>query len=360
MMTDTAPFVGIQYCGVAWAMVHPMLQAELFRYYGNQRLIEEQYPFSRRWFDLVNSQYPDHIVTEGLSDHEGLEPAPAPPMVTPLYAESSRILSRLADILEFKEDVTRYQKLFLDIQKTYLDRFLEPGTGQVRPHTQASQAMALGLGLLPPEEQNNALQVLIRKIQEEHDGHLSTGIFGTLYLLEVLSRAGHADLAAAIVRKTTFPGWGYMLESDATTLWEHWELSDDTFSHNHPMFGSISTWLFRWLAGIQANPQAKGFDHFSIRPQPVEGITWVEAEYKSARGTIRVFWERNEEEFVLKITIPPNTRAKVFMPTSDIESIREIRSLGTDSAGNWARNAGDGYGVCEIGSGTYTFSSIYK
>ena len=26
MLTDTAPSVGIQYCGVGWAMVHPLLQ----------------------------------------------------------------------------------------------------------------------------------------------------------------------------------------------------------------------------------------------------------------------------------------------------------------------------------------------
>jgi len=360
MLTDTAPFVGIQYCGMAWAMVHPLLQAELFRYYGSRSLIEEQYPTSCRWLDLVNSQYPDHIVTEGLSDHEGLEPAPAAPMVTPLYAESARILSRLADILELKKDVTRYQKLFLDIQETYLDRFLERRTGQVHPHTQASQAMALGLGLLPPEERDKALQVLLNKIQEEHDGHLSTGIFGTRYLLEVLSRTGNADLAAAIVRETTFPGWGYMLESEATTLWEHWELSDNTFSHNHPMFGSISTWFFHWLAGIKPHPLAKGFDRFSIRPQPMEGLTWVEAEYNSVRGKIRVFWERVEEEFVLKITVPPNTRAKVFIPTSDVESIREKGKLETGIPERWSWEAGNGYGVCEIGSGTYTFSSKYK
>jgi len=360
MLTDTAPFVGIQYCGVAWAMAHPLLQAELFRYYGSQRLIEEQYPTSRRWLNLVNSQYPDHIVTEGLSDHEGLEQAPAPPMVTPLYAESARILSRLADILELEEDEARYQKLFLDIQETYLDRFLERGTGQLHPHTQASQVMALGLDLLPPEERDNALQVLISKIQGENDGHLSTGIFGTRYLLEVLTKTGNADLAAAIVREPTFPGWGYMLESGATTLWEHWELSDDTFSHNHPMFGSISAWFFQWLAGIQPHPQAKGFDRFSIRPQPLEGITWVEAEYKSVRGAIRVFWERDKEEFMLKITVPPNTRAKVFIPTSDVESIGEKEKPETDLPGKWVWKAGNGYGVCEIGSGTYTFCSIYK
>ena len=295
MLTDTAPFVGIQYCGVAWAMVHPLLQSELFRYYGNRRLIEEQYPFSRRWLDLVNTLYSDHIVTEGLSDHEGLEPAPAPSMVTPLYAESARILSRLAGLLEVEEETARYKKLFLDIKETYLNHFLEQGTGRVQPHTQAGQALALGLDLLPPEERENALEELIRKILEEFDGHLSTGIFGTRYLLEVLSKTGNTDLAASIVRKRTFPGWGYMLEKGATTLWEHWELSDNTFSHNHPMFGSISTWFFHWLAGIQPLPEAKGFDRFIIKPQPAEGITWVEAEYNSIRGKIRVFWERDEE-----------------------------------------------------------------
>jgi alpha-L-rhamnosidase len=162
------------------------------------------------------------------------------------------------------------------------------------------------------------------------------------------------------VRKTTVPGWGYMLESGATTLWEHWEFSDNTFSHNHPMFGSISAWFFQWLAGIQPHPHAKGFDRFSIRPQPVEGITWVEAEYKSVRGAIRVFWELDKEEFVLKITVPPNTQAKVFMPTSDVESIREKEKPETDLPGKWVKEAGNGYGVCEIGSGTYTFSSVYK
>ena len=42
MLTDTAPFVGIQYCGVAWAMVHPLLQAELFRYFPRRTITPYQ------------------------------------------------------------------------------------------------------------------------------------------------------------------------------------------------------------------------------------------------------------------------------------------------------------------------------
>ena len=59
-----------------------------------------------------------------------------------------------------------------------------------------------------------------------------------------------------------------MLDRGATTLWEHWEFSDNTYSHNHPMFGSVSEWFFSWLAGIQPDPDAVGYDRIVFRPSP--------------------------------------------------------------------------------------------
>jgi alpha-L-rhamnosidase len=357
MLTDTAPFVGIQYCGVAWAMVHPLLQEQLYRYYGDQRLIEEQYPTSRRWLDLVVSRFPSHIVTEGLSDHEGLEPAPAGPMVTPFYAESAGIVSRLAGILGLEEDEKRYSELSDAVRRAYVDSFLEPGTGTVLPDTQAGQALALGLDLLPPQEREAALDVLIRKIREEHKVHLTTGIFGTPYLLEVLSDRGHADLVAAVIRQKTFPGWGHMLEKGATTLWERWEFSDTVYSQNHPMFGSVSAWFFRWLAGIQVCSDSIGFDRIRIRPQPVEGVNWVEAEYRSPRGPVRVAWWKAGREFVLKVGIPPNLRAEIEMPASATGETREDIELGKPFPGTLRWKTVKGHPTAEIGSGEYTFRS---
>lgn len=358
LLTDTAPFVGIHYCGVAWAMVHPLLQSELYRYYGDRRLMEEQYPTSRRWLERVQTQYPEHIVSEGLSDHEGLEPSPAPPLVTPLYAEAARLVSRLAEILGLREDEARCRTLAQDIQETYRNNYWEPGTGRVQPHTQAGQAFALALDLLPQEERPLALEVLTRKIQEQHDGHISTGIFGTRFLLEALSRMGQAGLAASVVRQKGFPGWDYMLENGATTLWEHWAFSDNTFSHNHPMFGSVSAWFYRWLAGIQLQSEARGFDRFCIRPQPVPDLDWVEADYRSVRGWIRVRWERRDEEFVMEVTVPPNTRAEIFVPASDPQSIRERGQRPAQDSGVRFLRTNAGCAVFEIGSGTYTFTSI--
>ena len=360
LLTDTAPFVGIQYCGVAWALVHPLLQAELHRHYGERRLMEEQYTTSRRWLERVHAQYPDHIVPEGLSDHEGLEPTPAPPLVTPLYASAARLVSRLADILAIRGDASRYHILSEEIQGAYRKRFWIPGTGRVRPGTQAGQAFALALDLLPPEERPLALDVLVRMIRERHDGHLSTGIYGTRFLLETLSRMGKSGLAASVVRRKGFPGWEHMLENGATTLWEHWDFSDNTFSHNHPMFGSVSAWFYRWLAGIQLRDKAKAFDLFDIRPQPVEGLDWVEAEHRSIRGPIHVRWERGLETLILKITIPPNTKAVVFVPASDPDSVRERGVRPAPSSGARFLRTAPGCAVYEVGSGSYTFTSDFQ
>ena len=38
MFTDTAPFMGIQYCGVVWGMAHPLLIDQLNRYYGDRKI----------------------------------------------------------------------------------------------------------------------------------------------------------------------------------------------------------------------------------------------------------------------------------------------------------------------------------
>ena len=111
-------------------------------------------------------------------------------------------------------------------------------------------------------------------------------------MLNALSDAGRADLAFDIVNEKTFPGWGYMIDRGATTLWEHWAFSDDTYSHNHPMFGSVSEWFYKALAGIKPAPDAVGFDKIIIEPQPVGDLKWVKASYDSVHGKILSEWGR--------------------------------------------------------------------
>jgi alpha-L-rhamnosidase len=356
MLTDTAPYVGIQYCGVAWAMSHPLLQQQLYRYYGDRQLIEEQYDTSRRWLDLVTKQYPDHIVTEGLNDHEGLDPAPSPVMLTPLYAASAGTVGALAQILGREAEAEQYRRLAAEIRKTYAEKFVDPRTGKVGPGTQGSQALALYQDAIPAAQREAAMATLLENIHGLHQDHLSTGIFGTKYLLDVLSREGHGDVAATLVDQKTFPGWGWMLENGATTLWEHWQGSDNTYSQNHPMFGSVSQWFMQWLGGIQPAEDAVGFDRIVLRPQIVGKLTQVEARYHSVRGDIVSSWVRNGKRVFFYFDIPANTAALVYFPTD--KRVMEGGAPASKAQGVTFVRTEAHQTLYRIGSGRYEFDII--
>lgn len=358
MLTDTAPFVGIEFCGIGWALAHPLLLLELYQYYGNVSLIEEQYETARKWFELVISEN-DLIITHGLSDHESLSPIPVPEMVTPLFYKSAKIMTKLAEVINRTEDAEKYKIFSERIKKAYLEKFLAKGTGKFAPNTQGSQSFALFTGIAQKDEINNAVSELVKNI-DEHNGHLTTGIFGTKYSLDVLSKYGFAETAGMMVSQKSFPGWGNMLETGATTLWEHWEFSDNTYSHNHPMFGSVSEWFYKWMAGIQADPSAVGFDKIIIRPQIISNVNWVKAHYNSVRGKIISEWQRDDNSFNLNITIPVNSTATIYLPAEDIT---EIQEGGTDISSvkdiQFVKME-NGSAVFTVGSGSYSFESQLK
>ncbi len=210
MFTDTAPFTGIQYCGVCWAMAHPTLLTQLDRFFGNRRIAEEQYGAAKRWLMLVEKENPGDIIQDGLSDHESLAPAPAPEMVTPMYYQSAKMLASIAHRLSQTEDEKHFNRLAERIRQAYVAKFFDPATGKVGPGTQASQAFGLYTSIIPADSRSKAINYLLQDI-ESHKGHLTTGILGTKLMLEILSNEGHADEAYRIVTQPDFPGWGWML-----------------------------------------------------------------------------------------------------------------------------------------------------
>jgi len=120
----------------------------------------------------------------------------------------------------------------------------------------------------------------------------------------------------------TPPSFGYMIEQGGTTIWERWDgyIKGRGFGHpkmnsfNHPALASVAAWVWRHIAGIQADEAQPGFKHFSIEPKPGGGLTWVKAHHDSARGRIESNWEIKDGTLALHVTVPPNTTATVIMP----------------------------------------------
>ena len=357
MFTDTSPFVGINYCGVGWAMTHPLLMSQLYRYHGDRRLMAEQYEAARRWLLLVEKQNPQGIIKKGLADHESLVEAPVPPLATPLYFQCATMLTEMAKVLGRADDEMYFTELAGRIASAYQTAFLDQKTGVAGPGTQASQSFALHSDLVPESLASLAMDRLVEDIRDKHKGHLSTGIFGTKFMLEELSARGQAATAYGIVNQPDMPGWIWMMEHGATTLWEHWEGSDNTFSQNHPMFGSVSQWFFNWLGGIRPAPDAVGFDKILIAPQPVGDLRWAKAEYRSVRGPVKSAWKKENETFTLQVAIPVGATATVFVPAKDAARVSEGGKPVAEVEGVKFLRFERGAAVFAVSSGNYEFTS---
>ena len=113
------------------------------------------------------------------------------------------------------------------------------------------------------------------------------------------------------------------MENGATTLWEHWEYNDNTFSHNHPMFGSVSEWFYKTLAGLRPDPEAVGFNKIIIAPEVVGDLSWVKGSYESVRGTVSSEWSRDGGVFKLRVCVPVGATATIYLPASNWSQVKE-------------------------------------
>ena len=144
------------------------------------------------------------------------------------------------------------------------------------------------------------------------------------------------------------PGYGMQLKRGATSLTEAWDAAPGS-SQNHFMLGQIQEWFYHDLAGIQNAPDSAGFKKIVIAPQPVGDVTWVKASYNSIRGKIVSNWKRDGEKFTLKVSIPANTTATVYVPAQSAAAVK--------ADGVIFLRMENGRAVFAIGSGDYTFVS---
>ncbi len=355
--TETAPFVGIADSGlgdksgpVDWGTAVPLLVDGLVRFHGDVETARRAWPALLAWWQLLDARSTDGFLDNGLGDHETLVPRNT--AVTGSFAllQNAVLMARIAGVLGKAAAKTRYEAEAKRIRKSIRDLFFMP-SGKFGIDSQACYAGALFHGVLSAKE---AMPGLVKTI-EAADGHLNTGIFGTMWLLEALSRHGRSDLAVTIATQRTFPSWGHMLANGATSLWETWKESDDTFSNNHPMFGSVAGWMMRWLVGIQVPDESFAGNRVVIRPQTQTSITQASGTWESRRGPVSVEWTRKGAILQLDVNIPPSVIADVYVPAGPGALLREAgRSLTGHPDVRVTKRLTNAV-IVTIGSGNYRF-----
>ena len=325
---DTAPFVGIKYCGISWESAFFTTQYRLFQYYGDTAIINELYQKDLDWMKKVAELHPAEIIDRGLSDHESLEKVPVQLIGSTHYLDCARIMKRFAEFRHDDQNIMKFNELEKSISGKLLDQFWnEAVAGPI--NRQTLFATLIYYGIIPPNELQAASDSLLKAIRSAPAGHFTTGIFGTKYILEALSMTGHANEVYKIVNSTAFPGWGFMIDRGASTIWEAWKESDNTYSNCHPMFGTVSEWYFRWLAGIRPLDGYPGFKRFIIAPSFPEGLNSASAIYNTPCGDIKIDWKRDViSGIILKLTIPKGTAAE-FSTSGNTQKQWKVTNVNT-------------------------------
>lgn len=323
---DTAPGVGLKYCGISWESAFLTTQYNLYLYYNDTDIIKELYKLDKAWMEKASRIHPDGMVQTGLSDHESLKPVPVQLTGTAHYLKCAEIMETFASIMEDTEGEKKYKALGIKLRKLIKNKFWDtPVTEKINRQTLFSTL--LYHNIIPKKELESAKDSLQKAIENGPNGHFNTGIFGTKYALETLSKHISPSKVYDIVNSTKYPGWGFMIDNGATTIWETWQESDNLYSNCHPMFGSVSEWFYRWLGGIRPDPENPGFKKFILSPHMPEGLESINTTYESPYGTIVSNWIKDSlGTRTYKMEIPKNSTAKVYIPIDNFSKIEIIKN----------------------------------
>jgi alpha-L-rhamnosidase len=347
-----------------WGAAFFLVPLQQYEFNGDLALMRQHYDAMKRYFAYLENRTKDGLLADGLGDwydyvaekkgRAGLTPAPI--TATAFLYEDARALSRIARLLGRAEDADHYARRADEIRTRYNREFAKPEEGSYGTGSQCSLALALAMDLAPAEQRAALIANLVKDVETR--GYATAGDIGFRYLLLALAENGRSDVIYRLINQDQKPGYGFQLRMGATALTEAWDANLGA-SHNHFMLGQVTEWFYRYVAGISPDPEAPGFKHIRIRPEVLDDLDWVDAKYRTMYGNVAVKWERSDRKVLLRVVIPVNTTATVYVPDAS-GSVREGDQPAERSAGVTFVRREPGRAVYQVGSGEYHFESDWN
>ncbi len=340
---EVVPSFGHENTSCAWGDAACVIPWNLYRFYGDRQILEEQYESMKAWVDYMTRvdgedngwrrrfHFGDWLALDGPGGVDGVMGGTEVGFIASTYYRySTQLLVRAARVLGKEEDAARYEALAERILHEIRQEYYSP-LGRCCIDTQTGLLLTLRHGLsVNPDK---AKEALIQKLAD-NNGMLKTGFVGTPLLCEELTRIGRTDMAYDLLLNEEYPGWLYEVKLGATTIWERWNsvLADGSISStgmnslNHYAYGSIVEWIYSRCAGIMQDEEVPGFKRVIFCPQVSLALGSVEAAYNSAAGIWRSSWKASDEEHLeVKVSVPFGCSAELLLPLAP-EGIYEENS----------------------------------
>lgn len=360
---------------LTWPSTFLFVPGMLYDQYGDRRVMQREFPAMLKYLEhertfLVDGLMPKDTYGDWCPPPEtvtlihSLDPARntnGTLIGSAYYYHLLRTVARYARLLDKPVEAADLDRQAEAVNSAFQMKFYKALDGDYDNGSQTSSILPLYFQMVPQEDRASVLASLMRNIEVVSKNHVGTGLVGAQWLMRTLSDNGQASLAYTIATQKTYPGWGYMVDQGATTIWELWNgnTADPAMnSGNHVMqIGDLAVWMYEYLGGIRSDPSDPGFHHTIIHPYPAGDLTSVSASHKSMYGTIASSWTRRDGRFTLDVTVPPNTAATVWVPAANAATVSESGHAAASAKGVRLVRDETGAAVFEIQSGSYRFSA---
>jgi alpha-L-rhamnosidase len=127
-------------------------------------------------------------------------------------------MKKFAVMAHAEKDIAHYDDLTSRIKKAFNDKYFNTAKNNYANNTVTANLLPLTFGMVPAELQQKVFENLVHEVEVTKNGHVSTGVIGTQFLMRTLTNFGRGDLAFKLASNKTYPSWGYMVENGATTI----------------------------------------------------------------------------------------------------------------------------------------------
>ena len=308
----TAPYLHSGGGPGGWGCAIVEVPYQFYMHYGDASVLEECYPNMLRYFDYLESHSISDLV---VSDKEGewclgdwCTPEsvvlPAPFVNNYFYIKSLNRCIEIAKIIGKENDIPDFENRIKQRKDAIIAAYFNKWDGNFLGGKQGANAFAVDIGLGDERTYENTVEDYRRL--KGYD----TGIFGTDILTRILFEHGDGQLAADLLLSETVHSFAEMKRLGATTFWEYWPESLRDRSHNHPMFGAVTAYLYDYLLGIRAKEGCAGYSEIVVSPVIVDNINTLEGSRKLNSGVVSVSYAKTGNGIEFNICIPENQAAE--------------------------------------------------
>ncbi|KAI8287260.1 hypothetical protein K4K60_012685 [Colletotrichum sp. SAR11_57] len=355
-----------------WGSAIMRVAMHLYRYYGDTRVLSENYDIMVAYMDYLGRRATDSVIEGvGLSDWgagDGKTPTvPIGLTNTFGYHQAATAMKQIALWLSNSEEAQEWEELANSIGEAFHNKwFIDDTTGTTSQayysgNIQASNALALDLGVVPEEYQDLVFESLLTLI-ENTTFYPTVGEIAFPSLLRVLEGRGRSDV---IFKMLTAPGlsssglasYSYSIELGATSLWEFLNGGRGS-SYNHFMMGAPSIWIQR-LSGLGTAADAVRWNLINYEPIMEANLTSASSSYLTPTGQAGAAWELSNNVLTYDIVVPVGSVGVVSLNATQVQeggqdvSVEQEGVLAVEfdqvAKANWK---------IRVGSGSYQFSSV--